>query len=339
MDANDYSLFNCLEGDTVKSVVQFTSMNNKQVDKLVAIAKAILSPFFDVYAIHGDVVKGQDAEQFVKDKIRIAEKNGKNVWIIASRMCQRSFSIPEINVVLLTYDNGDLGATIQKMSRALTNGNFQKIGHIISLSIDGNRDDKITPMVMDAAKEVAKRENIDIVSALRKVMKTLPIFQMDKDGYNIELKVDDYSKEIFSSSNSHRIIINNDRLMYDGCLDSIDFDAIVQKLKTNAEFKTGKTFLDPQNTEKAEKSSSSDENELIKQRKAKLAQILDSTAYCIREIRKNHGKINYQSFINILNTNRFVADSIGVTAQEFDMLIKDRYIDLSLFSMYVECDS
>lgn len=340
MDANNFSLFNCLEGGDVKSVMQFTTANNKEVDKLEKIAKAILSPFFDVYAIHGDKMKGSDVEQFVKDKVRIAESNGRNVWIIASKMCQRSFSIPEINVVLLTYDKGDLGATVQKMSRALTNGNFEKTGHIISLSIDGNRDDKIAPMILDAAKEVAKHENVDIVTALKKVMKTFPIFQMGKDGYNMQLNHDDYSKEVFSSSNSHRIIINNDRLMYEGFLDQIDFDSFsVKKEKAVVAFKGGKTFVPTESDGEKTKNEKDADRKLIDERRNKLVKILDQTVYCLQEIRKHHGKINYQSFVNILNTNKYVCDSIGLTSEQFDKLVQDRYIDLSLFSMYVECDS
>ncbi len=337
MDANDYSLANCIEGDA-KSVIQFVNMENKEMVHLESIARAILGEFYDVHVINGDVVKGEDAEQFVNDKIRIAEQNNKQVWIIASQMCQRSFSVPEINIVLLTYDNGDAGATVQKMSRALTTGNSEKVGHIISISIDGTRDDKISPMILDAARQVADHEGIDIVSALRKVIKTLPIFEMGEDGYNIQLEADDYSKEIFSSSSAHRIVINNDRLMYEGCLDFIDFDASsTEKMKAMSDFKKGKTNLESQ--KKSKNKLTSEENQLITQRRNKLANILDRTSYCIKEVRKNKGKICYQSFVEILNTNRFVADSIGVTAQEFNMLVQDRYIDLSLFSMYVECDS
>jgi len=313
MDANDFSLANCIEGDA-KSVIQFVSMENKQMHYLESIAKSILGEFYEVHVINGDVVKGEDTEQYVNDKIRIAEQNGKQVWIIASQMCQRSFSIPEINVVILTYDNGDMGATIQKMSRALTAGDSEKIGHIISISIDGTRDDKISPMILDAAKQVADHEDIDIVSALRKVIKTLPIFEMGEDGYNIQLEADDYAKEIFSSSNSHRLVINNDRLKYEGCLDFIDLDSSnVEKAKAVSDFKKGQTHLNSLN--KSNNKLTSEENQLFTQRRNKLDKIIDRTFYCIKEVRKNKDKINYQSFVNILNTNRFVADSIGVSAQ------------------------
>jgi hypothetical protein len=334
---NDYSLFNSLEDDSPNSVIQFVSMNNAQLKKLEKIAKAHLSDFYDVYAVCGDDIEGKDAEQFVKDAIRVAEQKGKHVWIIASQMCQRSFSVPEINVVLLTYDNGDIGATIQKMSRALTAGNQQKTGHIISLSIDGNRDDKIMPMILEAAKKVAEHEGIDIVAAFRKVNKTLAVFQMGEDGYNIQLDVDDYAKEIFSSSNSHRILVNNDRLYYDGILDQIGIEGSgVEKQQIEVPFEKPNTFIAPPN-KKTKKALSSEESKLLNQRRNKLNEIVDRMNYCINEIRKHQKSLSYDSFRNLSEENEFIFDSIGVTSTEFDNLVKQNYINPSLLPLFVGC--
>jgi len=338
VNANDYCLFNCLENDTPKSVIQFVtaSITNAQLKKLEAIARAHLSDFYDVYAVCGDDIEGKDAEQFVKDAIRVAEQNGKQVWIIASQMCQRSFSVPEINVCLLTYDNGDIGATIQKMSRALTAGSQKKIGHIISLSIDGNRDDKIMPMILDAAKQVAEHEGIDIVSGLRKVNKTLAAFDMGEDGYNIQLGLDDYSEYIFSSSNCRRILINNDRLLYEGILDQIGVSAsAIEKKTVESAFEKGKTYITP--NERTNKTPTSEESKIYQERRNKLNGIIDRMTYCIEEIRKHKGAITYDSFLNLSTENEFIFDSIGTSVDEFDNLVKDNYISSSLLPFFVEC--
>jgi hypothetical protein len=337
-DANDYCLSNCIEVEP-NCVMQFVSMTNAQMEKLGSLSKSILNTLYEVVVVNGNGVKGEYAEQYVKDAIRSARMKGKKVWIIASQMCQRSFSIPEINVVLLTYDNGEVGATVQRMSRALTAGNITKVGHIISLSIDGNRDDKIAPMILDAAKQVAEHEGIDIVTALKKVMKSTPIFQMGENGYNLELNPDDYAREIFSSSSSHRIMMNNDRLMYDGCLDEIDFDTTEkqEQLKAENDFKKGKTNLE--SNVKSERSESIEKQTIINQRRNKLKQITDRTAYCVKEIRKHKKDMNLDTFVQLVETNTFVSKSIGVTPQEFRLLIEQKYIDHSLLSMYVGCES
>ena len=338
MDANDYCLSECV-GDDVNCVLQFVSMTNAQMEKLKSLSKPILNSLYDVVVVNGNEVKGEDAEQYVKDSIRAAKIKGKKVWIIASQMCQRSFSIPDINVVLLTYDNGEISATIQRISRALTNRNGKKTGHIISLSIDGNRDDKIAPMILDAAKQVAEHEDIDIVTALIKVMKSTPIFQMGADGYNLELNPDDYAREIFSSNSSHRIMMNNDRLMYDGCLDEIDFDTTEkqEQLKAENDFKKGKTNLE--SNVKSERGESIEKQTIINQRRNKLKQITDRTVYCVKEIRKHKKDMNLDTFVQLVETNTFVSKSIGVTPQEFRLLIEQKYIDHSLLSMYVGCES
>ena len=337
MDANDYSIFNCLENDTARSVIQFVSMNNTPLKDLESIAKPILDSHYDVYAINGDEIKGEDAEQFVKDKIRIAEVQGKHVWIIACNMCQRSFSIPEINVVLLTYDKGDIGATVQKMSRALTAGDSTKIGHIISMSIDGNRDDKVTPMILDAAKEVADREGVDIVTGLRKVMKSLYIFQMGNDGYNFQLEPDDYCKEIFSSSNSHQLItttanftIDNDG--YEILRNCTNVIKKLEKNKVDPAFELGKTFL----TKKDRNPSTRSKDEIAEMRKT-LRNIVDRIDYCVRQISKVERKINYTQFISILEQKRYVSEIIGIDSSELQTLVNDNYICKDLFSIYLEC--
>jgi hypothetical protein len=336
-DANDYSLFNCLENDKPKSVMQFVNMDNGPLKDLESIAKPILGSFYDVHVISGDNISGEDVEQFVKDKIRIAEKKGKHVWIIASKMCQRSFSIPEINVVLLTYDNGDMGATVQKMSRALTAGDSEKIGHIISISIDGNRDDKITPMILDAAKQVSEHEDIDIVAALRKVMKTLPIFQMSNDGYNFRLEPDDYSKEIFSSSNSHQLITCNANFTIDNSGYQIlkTYNNTIKKLeknKTDAAFQVGKTYQPTDD----KRSSLRSKDEIAEMRKA-LRNIVDRINYCVQQISKVDRKINYSQFISLLEGKRYVTEIIGINSVELQTLVDDNYICKDLFSIYLEC--
>jgi hypothetical protein len=337
VDANDYSIFNCLENDAPKSVIQFVNCDNKPLKNLESIAKPILNSHFDVYAINGNDIKGEDAEQFVKDKIRLAESKGKHVWIIACNMCQRSFSIPEINVVLLTYDKGDIGATVQKMSRALTAGDSTKIGHIISISIDGNRDDKVTPMILDAAKEVADHEGVDIVTALRKVMKTLPIFQMGEDGYNFQLEPDEYSKEIFSSSNSHQLITTTANFTIDNegyeilkkCSNDIKK---LEKNKVDSAFELGKTFQSKRNRDFSPRSK----DEIAEMRKT-LRNIVDRIDYCVRQISKVERKINYAQFISILEQKKYVSDIIGIDSFELQTLVNDKYICKDLFSIYLEC--
>lgn len=338
MDANDFALSSCLEGDDPKSVMQYVSMNNTQLKKLESIAKVCLSHLYDVYVINGDVVSGEDAEQFVKDKIRLAQKSGKHVWIIASKMCQRSFSIPDINVVLLTYDNGEIGSTVQKMSRALTAGTSEKTGHIISLSIDGNRDDKIAPMIMDAAQKVAQHEDISLPDALRKVMKTFPIFQMDEDGCPVALLPDDYAKELFSTSKGIRLALDRESI-YLCDFDSEAFDILSNldvsssSLKQLVDFVKGKTYHPQQKTKEIEKK---EKDELYSHIHKNIVNILDNVAATLIYQKQLHDRITYSTLIDILNTEKDSSAMVGVDGNQFYTLVESRLIQKGILETYVE---
>jgi len=334
---NDYSLLNALNGKS-ESVIQFVSMNNTQLKHLEKIARACLGNFYDVYAICGEDIKGADAEEYVKNKIRIAKQNGKHVWIIASQMCQRSFSIADLNVVILSYDNGDNAAISQKISRVLTNGNREKTGYVISLSIDGNRDDKIAPMIMDAAKDVVEREDVDLFTAIKKVMKTFPIFQLDEDGYPVELLPDEYAKEMFSSANGIRISINKERVYISDfeneafkILSSLDVSS--NTLKQLVDITKGKTYKPG---EKQRQLSPSEQKELHSFIIKNIANILDNLVSTLKYQKMIRDKITYPELIEILNVEHDSAGLVGVNGNQLNTIVDCGYIRKDLLQTYIE---
>ena len=129
--------------------------------------------------INGQRITNRNSQQMVNE---VLEQDDANVLILSNQMAARSFSIPEINELYLAYDNGDNGATIQKMSRTLTPSNSDsKVGRVFSLSFDANRDDKFDSMIMEAALKVKKDEE-DVVTAIRRVLKSIDIFRATEEG-------------------------------------------------------------------------------------------------------------------------------------------------------------
>lgn len=142
--------------------------------------------------INGKLVNNKEAQGIVKDIVAEAEENGTNVLILASNMAQRSFSVGAISELYLAYDNGQLGATIQKMSRALTpNGDSEKVGRIVSLSFDSNRDDKFDAMIMQTAINMAKKAKKPLADTLKDVLATLDIFNCTASGA-VKIDADNY---------------------------------------------------------------------------------------------------------------------------------------------------
>ena len=122
-------------------------------------------------------------------------------------MAQRSFSISEITELYLAYDGGDNGATIQKMSRALTpHKKDAKVGRIISLSFDPNRDDKFDAMMLETAQNFKANKGIkDLKQAFDQVLRTIDIFRCSANG-SVKIEPNDYLKEALTRTAVNRVI-------------------------------------------------------------------------------------------------------------------------------------
>lgn len=153
---------------------------------------------FAVVLVNGDTTTGDKAERMVKERIETAQKAGQSVLILAANMAQRSFSVGEITELYLAFDGGEEGATIQKMSRALTPHQQGKVGRIISLSFDPNRDDKFDAMIVQTTANYARNHNIrDMHQAMLDVLRTIDIFRCT-DAAAIKINADEYLDQLYA---------------------------------------------------------------------------------------------------------------------------------------------
>jgi hypothetical protein len=181
--------------------------DNTQVDSLIEIGKFtqnVLSGWSVVVLNGKTVINGGDCESKVDDIIN-STKN--NVLIISAKMAQRSFSEELIDELYLAYDKGQDGATIQKMSRALTSNSPNKVARIFSLSFDPNRDDKLDTMIFQAAiNQVEKKGKSDIREELKRVYNSIDIFSCNNNGIAIKLNVDEYVKQALEKKGVSRVM-------------------------------------------------------------------------------------------------------------------------------------
>lgn len=202
-DMNADYQFNAVPKQRV--AMMFMSIDNAQLETVVALAKGLLKGYH-VVGIGGVFdVKNVNAEVITKNAIQIAKDNGESVLIISGGMAQRSYSVPEITELYLAYDNGEAGATIQKMSRALTPGDAGKIGRIVSLSFDPNRDDKFDQMLVTTAKNYQQTHGLpSLKEALKKVIATVDIFRCTDDGRD-RFEFDTYLAQLLQNNSLTRI--------------------------------------------------------------------------------------------------------------------------------------
>ncbi len=157
--------------------------------------------------INGVRCKGSKIEQLTLDAIEDAAEQGKNVIIIASRMGQRSYSIPMLSTVYLCYDNGELEATLQKLSRVLTPHELDKVGRVIDCSFDPNRSDKFDAMVITPAINQKLRTGQTAGQALNDVLKTISPFDWTDNGL-VQITPEQYLKEAMNRNAMSRVIGN-----------------------------------------------------------------------------------------------------------------------------------
>ena len=185
------------------SVLRSEKQDN--LKEIVSIAEQALKGF-SIVPVYGEEMSNANAEQKVKEAVEKAEKTGQHVLILSAGMAQRSFSIPQITELYLAYDTGDNGATIQKMSRTLTPHKVGKIGRVVSLSFDPNRDDKFDAMMIETAQNYKKNHGIkDLKQALRDVLRTVDIFKCQQDGA-VKIEIDEYLESALARNSIDRVI-------------------------------------------------------------------------------------------------------------------------------------
>ena len=181
--------------------------DNTIVDNLIEVGKItqnVLSGW-TIVVLNGKTVQNAgECESKVDD---IINSTTNNILIISAKMAQRSFSEELIDELYLAYDKGQDGATIQKMSRALTSNSPDKVARIFSLSFDPNRDDKLDTMVFQAAlNQVEKKDKSDIREELKRVYNSIDIFSCNEDGVAIKFEVDEYVKRALEKKGISRVM-------------------------------------------------------------------------------------------------------------------------------------
>jgi hypothetical protein len=193
------------EGCKVAMMWMSGGMTNDALGVTAIIASEALDGFV-IQPIYGEEMTNGTAEAKCKEVIEKAVKSNKNVLFISSKMAARSFSIPEITELYLAYDTGDNGATIQKISRTLTPHKVGKVGRVVSLSFDPNRDDKFDAMMIETAQNYKKNHGIkDLKQALRDVLRTVDIFKCQQDGA-VKIEIDEYLEQALSRKSIDRVI-------------------------------------------------------------------------------------------------------------------------------------
>lgn len=182
--------------------------NKPQQKSLVKIFQNSLGGEYVVELINGDETTNRDAEEKAKKVISRAKREKKKVVFISKDMGSRSFSVPEIDTVILMFDRGSYATISQKISRGLTpgntyNGDVKTNVDIISLSLDPNRTE-VDPIDEYIVHESEKVQVDELSDGIRRVLNSVNLFT-NNEGVLQPLDLDGYSERLINSSSLIRL--------------------------------------------------------------------------------------------------------------------------------------
>ena len=200
--------------------------DRKQQRKLARLIQETLGNQYLVILVNSDETSNRDAEQDVKGLIKKAQKENKYVVILSKDMGSRSFSVSEIDTVVLMFDRGSYATVSQKISRVLTPGNtydgeLKIFANIISLSLDPNRYG-VTPIDEYIIYEAEKVDVDELNDGIKRVLRSIQIFTNGPHG-ETEIEKDEYAKNLLDSTSLIKLGAESSKV------DNIIFDSVLVK--------------------------------------------------------------------------------------------------------------
>jgi hypothetical protein len=182
--------------------------NRKEQNKFYKLVQDTLGPQYMVKLFNSDETSNRESEKEAKEIVAIAKRQGKKVVFISKDMASRSFSIPEIDTVMLMFDRGSYSSVAQKVSRVLTpgltyNGEPKTIGNVISLSLDPNREE-ISPIDEYLVYEGERVQVQELTDGILRVLRSVNIFVND-NGVMSPIVLDEYADKLVNSTSLIRI--------------------------------------------------------------------------------------------------------------------------------------
>lgn len=206
--------------------------NKQQMNKFVNLYSEALGHGYIVQGINGDETSNREAEELAKKTIAKAKREGKNVVFISKDMASRSFSVSEIDTVILMFDRGQYSSISQKIARVLTPGKTfneqdKVYGNIISLSLDPNRED-ISPIDEYLVYESEKVKVDELSDGIKRVLRSVNLF-MNQDDLLQPIEIDKYSEKLINSTTLIKLGVESVRV------DKVIHDTDLVKILTGVE--------------------------------------------------------------------------------------------------------
>lgn len=283
---------------------------------------------------NGKKITNKNAEKVTREVIEECKATGTPILILSRGMAQRSYSIGEITSLYLCYDEGDAGATTQKISRALTPSKEGKIGRIFSLSFDPNRDDKFDTMMIASAQNYARRKGVEVDEALRRVISTIDIFACSEDG-RVDIEHDAYLQQILDRNSLGRMVGKQ------ADMSELSFDEIILLAEGNGAYDRmgkvdaaakGKTGLQS-NKKPNRKSMSKEDLKLLDKARKTLTTIVEHLPYLAYATNTDSVRASLEACDSNDDHREYVTSEFGVPPRKIIELFERGVLNYDLASL------
>ena len=282
--------------------------DKKQQKKFHKLVQDNLGPQYMVELVNGDETSNREVEDMAKSIIERAKKEGKKVVFISKDMGSRSFSVSEIDTVMLMFDRGSYATISQKVSRVLTpgktyGGNKKVYGNVISLSLDPNRE-QVNPIDEYLVYEGEKVQVNELSDGIHRVLRSVNIFVNDK-GMMEPIVSDEYADRLIGSSALIRV-----------GMETVKVDSVINNVEL-VKLLTGVEVNNQTEEEKIEGIDSSKvvrtDEEKVKEEK-KNQKVVEDLRQKLKEVLSNI----VQNIVEISEINNCESDNIITTLEMID---------------------
>jgi superfamily II DNA or RNA helicase len=310
-----------------KVTMIFANTKNKsQQRKFVKLIQEVLGSRYIVMLVNGDETNNRKAEKDVKKVIAQAKREGKKVVLVSKDMASRSFSVSEIDTVMLMFDRGSYATIAQKISRVLTpgktfDGQDKVYGNIISLSLDPNRED-VSPIDEYIVYEAEKVEVEDLNDGIQRVLRSVQILTNGQGG-EVEIEKDEYGEHLINSSSLIKLGAESSKV------ENVIVDVDLVKVLTGVEVTEGQKEklmgIDSSKVKRTEDSPSTKEQKEVEKK-------VQDIRKKVKEVLKNI----VENIVEISEINNCESDDIIET---LDMIESKGYCEEVVFEVGVDCQT
>jgi hypothetical protein len=300
--------------------------DKKQQDKLVKLIQEVLGGQYLVVKINGDKTSNREAEKEAKSYVQRAKREGKKLVFVSKDMASRSFSVSEIDTVMLMFDRGSYATITQKISRVLTPGNTfdgdKKIyGCVISLSLDPNRED-INPIDEYIIYEAEKVEVKDLNDGIKRVLRSIQVFTNGKGG-EVEIEKDEYAYDLINSTSL--VKLGSESSKVENIIDNLDLVKILTGIEISKGEKEKQFGVDSSKVKKTQQVNKTQEENKTKEK-------IEDIRKKLKEVLKNI----VENAVEISEINNCESDDIVET---LDMIKSKGYCGEVEFEVGVDCET